>query len=201
MEWMARVNWADALVIIIVLRSTYVGSQRGFFGELFYIFGICLAIIFSIHFYALLSNFINKYLFIPLNISDVISFLIITFAICLGFKFIYGLLQKIIKIEVFPAINKVGGPLLGFCKGFIISILLFLIMLLIPIGYITDSAKEKSLFGPFFIETGVTLYKKSLSVISATKGRDLTRFLSGAKPLEFKIFKLRRKDRLDEILE
>lgn len=201
MEWMARVNWADVLAIIIVLRSTYVGSQRGFLGELFYILGIWLIIIFSIHFYVPISNFINKYLFISLNISNLISFLIIALALYFGFRFIYGLLQKTIKIEVFPAINKIGGSLLGFCKGFIIATLLFLIMLLIPISYITNSAKTRSLFGPFFIKTGVTLYEKSLSIISAVEGENLNRLLAGAKPLEFRIFQLKRKDKLDEILQ
>lgn len=201
MEWMARVNWADLLVIIIVLRNTYVGSQRGFFGELFYIFGIYLAIIFGIHFYSILSNFINKYLFIALNISDLISFLIITFGIYFGFKVSYSFLQKIIKIELFPAINKIGGPLLGFCKGFVISTALFLIMLLTPISYITNSAKTGSLFGPFFIKAGTTLYEKSLNIISAIRPRDLTQLLAGAEPLKFKKFRLGKEEKLDKILQ
>lgn len=201
MEWMARVNWADVLAVIIILRSTYVGSQRGFFGELFCILGIWLIIIFSIHLYVPVSNFINTYLFIALNISNLIGFLIITLALYFGFRFIHNLLQKTIKIEVFPAINKIGGSLLGFCKGFIIATLLFLIMLLIPISYITNSAKARSLFGPFFVKTGAALYEKSLSIISAVEGESLDRLLAGAKPLEFRIFRFKRKDKLDEILQ
>jgi len=74
-------------------------------------------------------------------------------------------------------------------------------MLLVPISYITDSVKARSLFSPFLIKTGVALYKQGLSMISHAEPRDLTQFLSGAEPLNFKMFKLKRKDKLDEILQ
>lgn len=201
MEWMARVNWADIIAIIVVLRSTYVGSQRGFFGELFYIFGIFLTIIFSLHFYAIVSNFLNTYLFIPLNVSNLISFVIITSTIYLCFRFIYGFLQKIIKIEVFPAINKIGGPMVGFCRGFVTATAFFLLMLLIPVSYITESARANSLLGPFFVKTGTVLYKKSLNLIRIVEPKDLAELLSGAEPLRFRMFRLKRRDGVDEILQ
>jgi uncharacterized membrane protein required for colicin V production len=201
LEWITRFNWVDVLVIVVLVRGIYVGSQRGFFGEFFYILGISTTIIFGIHFYSIGANFMNKYLFIPLNISNLLGFLFITFCLYLTFKFIYRLLQKIIKIEVFPAINKIGGLLLGFCKGFVISVLLLLIMLLIPIGYITDSVKAKSVFGPFFVDKGISLYKRVVAVISVVEPRDLTQLLEGAKPLNLNIFKFKKRDRLDEILQ
>ena len=199
--WMARVNWADVIAIIIVLRSTYVGSQRGFFGELFYIFGILFTIILSLHLYGNLGNFINRYLFIPLNISNLISFLIIIFILYVGFRFLYGFIQKVIKIEILPAINRIGGPLLGFCKGFVMATILYFLMLLIPITYITDSAKTKSFFGPFFIKTGTILYEKGINLIPVVESKDLTQLLSGAKPLKFGTFRLKRKDKMDEVLQ
>ena len=108
MEWMRHISWPDLLVVIIILRSTYMGSQRGFFGELFHIFGICLSIIFGIHFYIPVSYFINTYFFIPLNIAYIIGFLLVIITIYLAFRFIYAFVRKIIKIEVFPDVNKIG---------------------------------------------------------------------------------------------
>ena len=201
LEWMARISWTDLLIIIILLRSTYVGSQRGFFGELFHIFGICLAIILGVHFYTPVSNFINQYFFIPTNIACIIGFLAITITIYLVFIFIYALLQKIIKVEIFPAINKIGGSLLGFAKGFAVSIFLVFIMLLTPIHYITESAKTRSLFAPFFIKAGTVLYEKGASLFSAVKAAELEHLLKGAEPLKFNIFQLKRRDKLDEILQ
>jgi len=203
LEWMTRINWADVLAIIILIFSSYIGSQRGFFGEFFYILGACFTIVFALHFYGAVSNFFHSYLFLHLNVSDLIGFLIIIFIFYFLFtrvdKFLYS--QKIIKIEIFHLINKISGAVLGFCRGFVVSALIFFIMLLIPLSYIIDSAKTRSLFGPFFIKAGTTLYKKSLSLVSGVEERDLTRLLSGAEPLKFKIFQLKRKDKLDEILQ
>ena len=94
MEWLARVNWVDVIVIIIILRSTYVGSQRGLLGEFFHIFWIFIAIIFSTHLYFPISQFLNKYLFIAVNISDLISFLFVAGVIYLIFRFAGKFLQS-----------------------------------------------------------------------------------------------------------
>ena len=201
MEVITRVNWADVAVLIIILRSVYIGSQRGFFGELFYILGAFLAIIFGMHFYPPLANFINTYLFIQLNIADLMSFLIITLAFYFLFRFFYGLLRKAIKLEIFPGANRIGGGILGFCKGFIVSVLLFLTMMLTPINYVTYSVKTKSVLGRFFVKTGIVLYEKCLNVFSPGGPRDLTHFSSGARPLKFWIFQFEREDKLDKLLE
>ena len=201
MEWIARISWADLLIVIIVVRTTYTGSQRGFFGELFHIFGICLAIVLGIHFYTPVSDFINTYLFIPLNIADIIGFLLVAITVYLVFSVIYAFLQKIIKIEVFPAINRIGGSLLGFCKGFVLSIFLVFIMLLTPMRYITESVKAKSLFAPFLVKSGAVLYEKSAGLFSAVKMEELGRLLKGAEPLRFDIFQFKKRDKLDQILQ
>ncbi len=201
MEWMRHISWPDLLVVIIVLRSTYMGSQRGFFGELFHIFGICLGIILGIHFYIPVSDFINTYLFIPLNITYIIGFLLIIITIYLAFRFIYAFARRIIKVEMFPAINKIGGPIIGFCKGSALSIFLFFIMLLTPIHYISESAKTRSLFAPFFIKIGTTLYETSLKILPDVEKKGLEQLLKGVKPIEFKEFRFKKRDKLDEILE
>ena len=201
MEWMTRINWVDALVIIIVLRSTYVGSQRGFFGELFNIIGICFSIIFGIHFYFRLSNFLNAYLLIPLNIANFISFIIIALIVFIVIKYIYGLLTRIIKIEMFQAISKTGGTLLGFLRGTAICMLLVFVMLLVPISYITESVKSRSLLSPFLAGAGSVMYKKSIGLISAIEDGKLERILSGAEPINFEGLRLKKRDKLDEILQ
>ena len=159
--------------------------------------------IFGLHLYSLWGNFLNIYLWIPLNIANLLGFVIITCGIYLISKLIYSLFprQNVIKVEVMPLINKIFGPFLGFCKGFVITIVFFLILLLIPIRYVSESADKRSLFGPFFIKTGTIFYKKTLSIFPNVKPKNLTEFLEGAKPLSFDRFKIKRKDKLDEVLE
>lgn len=198
---MIRVIWVDLVAIIIVVRSIYVGLHRGFFGEFFYILAICLAIVFGIQFYPLPSNFLNTFLLIPPNITDFVGFILIIIIIFMIYVFLSKFFQRLIKIEIFPAINRMGGLVVGFCRGLALSSLILLIMLLTPIGYITESAKTKSLFGPFLIQTGANIYKKSLIAVPFIPQRDLTQLLSGARPIKFKMIKVKRKDRLEEILQ
>ena len=201
MEWLARVNWVDVIVIIIILRSTYVGSQRGLLGEFFHIFWIFIAIIFSTHLYFPISQFLNKYLFIAVNISDLISFLFVAGVIYLIFRFAGKFLQKTVKIEVFPNLNRIGGSILGLVKGLALTMIITLVMLLIPIRYVYYSVHTKSLTGPFFIKAGTTVYRKCAEIVPVMKKRDLQPLLSGAKPLDLGIFRLKRRNDLDDILQ
>lgn len=200
---MSRVNWVDALAIIIILRSTYIGAIRGLLGELFYILGIFLAIIFGLHFYIPIANFMNVNLFIPLNIAYLLSFLLASFLTHLFIVMLYNSIRnmKIVKIEASHGISRVGGTLMGFIKGFAVVSIMFLLMLLIPIQYITDSAKERSFLGPYFIKSGVFMYEKTLSMFSGIEARDLKELLAGAKPINLGKLKIKRKDRIDEILQ
>ncbi|MEA3305586.1 MAG: CvpA family protein [Candidatus Omnitrophota bacterium] len=201
MAWFTRINWVDVLFVIIVLKNTYAGSQRGFFSELFHILAACFAVIFSIHFYFSVARFFSIYLFIPLNIGNLISFFILSLLAYLIFIRIYNLLQKVIKIEILPAINNIGGLLFGFCKGFAFSTFIAVLLLLIPLNYITRSVKENSRIAPFFISMGAGLYKKSIGVISEAKTANMEQILSGAEPLRFNMFRIKKRDRFEETLE
>ncbi len=203
MEWIRHVNWTDALAIIIILRSSYVGSQRGLFGELFCIFGLLLAIVLSLHYYYSWAQFMFSYLFMPRHIANILSFVLIAVLVYALFVSVYHFVlnRKILTIEELPDIYWVGGVIFGFMKGVVIASILFLALLLVPIKYITDSAKTKSMFGPFLASTGVAVYEKSLSLFANIRARDLSGHLSGAPPLDFDKMKIKRKDKLEQILE
>jgi len=202
LEWMAQISWPDLLAIIILLRSGYVGSQRGFFGELFHIFGMCAALFLAVFFYIPVSGFFNRYLFIPVSISYLLGFISILFFFYIVIKVAYGLMGKILKIEVIPGINKIGGLLLGLSKGIVLATLLFFAMLLTPIEYVFESAKERSLLAPFFVNAGVGLYQGISGVFSRGEtGGEIERLISGVNHLHIKKLKLKRKDNLDEFLD
>ncbi len=205
MDWASKVNWIDILFLIVILRSIYIGSQRGFFTELFNILGIGIAIVLGIHFYLPAGNFLLKYLFIPLNISNLIAFLAIWFLAYLLFRIVEGLVKKLLKIEILPGINKaidrIGGPVIGLCKGIAVSVFVYLVILLIPVGYIVNSAKANSLSGNFFSKAASTLYTQTVNIIPSASPVDVSPLLEGAKPLEFKMIRPKKKDKLDEVLD
>ncbi|MDD5680497.1 MAG: CvpA family protein [Candidatus Omnitrophica bacterium] len=205
MDWVSKINWVDVLFLIIVLRSIYVGSRNGFFTELFNVLGVCLAIVLSIHFYSPGANLLLKYFKIPLNISNLTAFIVIMLFVYLLVQLIEAVIKKLIKIEVLPNLNKtidkIGGPIVGLCGGIAVSLFVFLAFLLIPIGYVVNSAKDNSMSGDFFSRAAATLYTKTVSIIPGTSPVDLNPLLAGAKPLEFKMFQPKEQDKLDEVLD
>ncbi len=204
MDWASKVNWIDVLFLIIILRSIYTGSQKGFFTEFFNVLGVGIAIVLGIHFYSPAGNILLKYLFIPLNISNLIAFLTIWFLAYFLFHIIEGLVKKLLKIEILPGINKaidrIGGPVIGLCKGIALSVFIYIVFLLIPVGYIVNSAKVDSLSGNFFSKTVSVLYAKTVNMIPSASPVDISLLLEGAKPLEFKMIRPKKKDKLDEVL-
>jgi uncharacterized membrane protein (Fun14 family) len=128
----------------------------------------------------------------------------VMFFVYLLFQLVENIIKKLIKIEILPnfnkVINKIGGPVIGLCKGIAISIFIFLVLLLIPVGYVVNSAKVNSLSGEFFSQAATTLYTKTISIIPSTLPVDIHPLLEGAKPLEFNIFRPKKQDKLDELL-
>ena len=153
-----------------------------------------IVIVFGIHFYSLAANFLFKYLFIPLNIGNLISFFILSLLTYLIFFRIYNFLRKIIKVEILPAVNNIGGLIFGFCRGFVFSVFIAMILLLIPLAYVTDSVKKNSRLAPFFIRTGAILYEKTAGIVSKVKTERLKQLLSGAEPLKFEILNIKKRD-------
>ena len=66
---------------------------------------------------------------------------------------------------------------------------------------LVNAAKTRSVLAPFFINAGVTAYERSAKIFSKVKIEELRDLLAGATPLEIKGLRLKRKDKLDEILQ
>lgn len=204
MDWVSKVNWVDVLFLIIILRGVYTGAYRGFFTELFNVLGVCVAIVLSIHFYSSGANLLLKYLFVPFNMSNLISFMLIALCVYLLFQLVETIIRKLVKVEALPdfnkAVSKIGGPIVGFCRGIAVSIFVFLVLLLIPMDYVVNSAKVNSFSGKFFSQAATTLYQKTVSIFPSASPADIDLLLEGAKPLEFKMFQPKKEDKLDEAL-
>ncbi len=201
MDWITRINWVDVVLILIVVRSGYVGFQRGVFGELFHLAGFLLSIIVSMHVYGYVVKFFNTYLFLPLNISIFFGFVITAIFIFLVFIVISRFASRVIKVEIFPLIDRVGGPLIGACKGFVLSAIVASVLFVTPIEYVTVSAAQRSVLAPHFVGFGIGVYKATIGRMLRKKDVNISRILEGADPIDFHFFKSRRKDKLEEILE
>ncbi|MCM8781958.1 MAG: CvpA family protein, partial [Candidatus Omnitrophica bacterium] len=143
-EFFQKINWTDLLVVILLIRSSYVGFTRGFSWEFFRLIGVVCAAIGAIYFYEDISLLIGDYLPIIYPISSLLSFTAIYTIILFLLRLINLFMEKIIKIEVFSILEKIGGLCLGFLRGGILLSLLMISLILTPIPYFERSIKQRA---------------------------------------------------------
>ncbi len=159
----AKINWVDALVVILLIRGTYVGSSTGFIWGFFKVFGISVVSILAIQNYTVLSEYISYYTPLSIKIAEFISFVAITVIGIFVFYVIRVLLHKLLKIEFVKVIEKPGGVVMGFVFSCIFISMILINMVLMPISYIGKSITERSLVGDPFLRIAPQLYNTVMS--------------------------------------
>ena len=149
LSFLPKINWVDVIVVIFLIRGSYIGLRQGFSVELFKIFGAIAAGTVSLLYYSELGRWIASHSFLSAQIADFLSFLILFFVLLLAVKIIRIFLFKILHLQLFYGLEKIGGVALGLGRS-VIFVSLFLFGLnLLPVEYIQKSIEEKSLSGPY----------------------------------------------------
>lgn len=157
-DLISRINWVDVLTLIILLRTTYVGLDRGFSVEIFKFLGIVLALTAGLNFYLPVSQFLTGHSFLPISLAQILSFLGLVFISVLLFKLIQLFFKAIVKTEFVKWLDKSGGLILGILRGILICGLLFISLLLLPWNYPNYSIKQRSLSGLPILKVAETFY-------------------------------------------
>jgi len=155
----SRINWVDVVTLIILLRTTYIGLDRGFSVEIFKFLGIILALAAGLNFYRPLSQFLAGHSFLPISLAQILSFLAVVFISVLLFKVIQLFFNAILKTEFVKWLDKIGGLILGIVRGILICALLFITLLLLPWNYPNYSIKQRSLSGSPILKVAETFYR------------------------------------------
>ena len=153
-----NLNWVDCVILIILIRTTYVGFSRGLSWEIIRLLGIVIAFVLAIHNYDKIGSFIGSNSPIPPIAANLFSFLVLVFGTALVFKFIGFGLHKILEIELLSPIEHIGGLLLGFIRGMVLALITLVIMLIISVPYIDDSIRERSFFGDKLLRAAPIVY-------------------------------------------
>jgi len=112
MEILTKINWVDILVVIIMIRTTYIAFQDGLSHEIFPLISTVFTIVLSLHYYEKIAVFISQNLFsISLPILDWLSFTFLVIITSILFKIFKIVLDKIIKVTWHPLIEKFGDSL------------------------------------------------------------------------------------------
>ncbi|NQT46636.1 MAG: CvpA family protein [Candidatus Omnitrophica bacterium] len=157
-EILQNLNWVDCVILIILIRTTYVGFSRGLSWEIIRLLGVVVAFVLAIHNYDKIGYFIGSNSPIPPIAANIFSFLVLVFGTALVFKFIGFGLHKILAIELLSPIEHVGGLLLGFIRGIALALITLVIMLIMSVPYIDDSIKGRSFFGSKLLRVAPIIY-------------------------------------------
>ncbi len=168
-EVFQRINWVDVFVVILLIRTSYVGARTGLSTELFKIIGILLGLYLGIRFYSDLGSWINSKIALPPELADGLSFLILILLSIISLKFVGMALTKVVKLTFADKVDKWGGFIFGLLRGSIILSLIFMFSGIIRIDYFTKSIEERSLTGPFFQKVAQFTYQ----VITKTAPEEL----------------------------
>ena len=199
-------NWIDLLIVIIVVRISYIAFQDGLSHEIFPIFGSVIMAVLGLHYYNKIALFFSENLVkAPIEILNFLTFLVIITAAGFLFKLVRILLDKIVKVEWHPLIEKFGGLIAGICRGAIASSLILIILGLVPLKYFQYSIRDRSLMGMTFLRIAPRIYEKASGFIPTLKmegapvdREEIVKKLASDKSLESKSKKEKKPTRWEK---
>ncbi len=165
MEILTKINWVDVLVVIIIIRTTYVSLQDGLSHEILPLVGSVCMLVFSLHYYNKIALFFYDNGFaLPMPLLNLLGFIVTAVGIGLVFRFLKVIIDKIIKVSWHPFIERFGGLLAGIIRSCILTSLILIMLALVPLSYLQWSIRDRSLTGMYFLRIGPAIYEK-LSVL------------------------------------
>jgi len=170
-ELAAKVNWIDILILIFFIKISYTGFKRGFSSEVIPLLSIFAALMFSLHNYEFLSQFIAAALPFLSRISHLISFLFITLAMLLACRVANAFMTRMVRLQVVSLIDRLGGMFLGIARACLMSCFILIILSFMPFHYIENSIKDRSLFGVTVLRIGPAIYDKIVTIPEGSERR------------------------------
>lgn len=137
-----QINWLDILIVIILIRIVYIAFKGGLVSELFKTLGTVFAIYLSLHYYSAITNFLQQYIKLKDEASNILYF--ISFVGLALFGYLLFLLlrlvfSRLIKLQAVPNLDKWGGIAMGVLRGFLLASLIIFMISLSGISYLRKS--------------------------------------------------------------
>jgi len=153
-----------------MVRISYVAFQDGLSHQIFPLITSVIVIVFSLHYYRTIGLAISQNLFnAPREITDFLAFLALAVVFGLIAKLLKALLDKIVKVEWHPLLERFGGLLFGVFKAAITTSMVLIILALAPLPYLQRSIRDKSLTGVHFLKVGPVIYEKCAAFLPTLK--------------------------------
>ncbi len=160
-EILAQLNWVDLIGIIIVVRTFYIGIRQGLLIEIFKVTGFGIGLFMAVTHYRNWGAVIAEKSVLPLWEAEVLTFGVI-FVVGYGIFFLLRLLlMKMMTLQIRGAWDRIGGGVVGLARGCLVMIFLEVTALCLaaPTGYLSQSIRERSFFGPPLLTGGKVTYQ------------------------------------------
>ena len=166
MDLLARLNWIDVIVVILILRTSYVAFRHGLSHEIFPLIGAVSTLILSLHYYNTLALLVTRNILqVNTAVAVFFSFLALVIIIGLIFRLLRGIVDAIVKISWHPALEKFGGLIVGVIRASVVASTVLVILALLPLPYLQWSIRDKSVTGMYFLRIGPGIYAKTAALL------------------------------------
>jgi uncharacterized membrane protein required for colicin V production len=146
-----------------MFRMSYVAFMDGLSHEIFPLIGSIAVYIVSLRYYKTLGDMISQGMGgISHDITNFLGFLILIVVLGFMVKFLKIIMDKVVKVQWHPVIEKFGGLFAGIVKAYVITAIVLTMMALMPLSYLQWSIKDKSLTGKYVLMAGPEMYSKLL---------------------------------------
>ena len=146
-------NWFDIFVVILLIRTSYMGFKNGLSVDIYKAAGLCISGLAAFYFYNRVVFLVSNYITIPIEETQLaaISFILILLACLFACKIIFTLMQKIAQIRFVKFFDSTVGMISGLIRGIVIACLFFMILNWSAFDYIKRSVQEKSFSGVYIV--------------------------------------------------
>ena len=183
MGLITKINWVDVLVAILMLRISYVAFRDGLSHEIFPFLGSILIMVLAMHYYAVIGSFMSRQMMnMPVELANFLSFLILVVVLGLLVRLLRVALDKIVKVQWHPIMEKFGGLAVGIMKAYIITGIVLMTISLMPLSYLQWSIKDRSLTGKYILMTAPRIYDRIGRFLPAIKFGEISKPAARKEP-------------------
>lgn len=168
-------NWIDFVILLLVLLFAIEGLRRGFFAQIFNIFGFVFSLISALTLYPLLASQLIKYFDIPKIAANPVGFLIVWL---ITETIFFGLISRIFQTTIQKLSTNKVNKLLGFIPASINAFLFLSFVLLLTVSLPIRADIKQDIFdakiGSYLVDKVTRLEKPLNSVFGPITKQGLT---------------------------
>ncbi len=157
-------HFLDITILVILGAFIVIGFARGLLRQVGFIIGFIVSLLMARQYYDDVAFYLKPSLeqwpFISGALAAVIGFFIVYFAVGFVFHILIRILDAMLNLFAFipflKATNRLGGAVIGFIEGVLLSSAILYVVSIIPIDQVRDTISQ-SRFSGSLIKTAVIL--------------------------------------------